>query len=156
MECPKCKRLYHFKMHNYCVQGTCKSPLEDLDSDANFFKQLYLQENILTHPLIAAEHTASIELSERTDIEDNFEEHNPGAVNVIVCTPTMELGVDIGNLPLVLLRNVPPTSSSYAQRAGRAGRDQNNSMVLTFCNFNLYSNSGAHDNYFYHNPGVIS
>ncbi len=155
IKCPKCKRLYQYKSHRYCIQGRCVSKLRTLENETNFFKHLYQQSTILTHPLIAAEHTAQIDLKERGDIEDSFEEHQPGSINVIVCTPTMELGVDIGNLPLVFLRNVPPTSSSYAQRAGRAGRDQNNSIVLTFCNFNLYSNSGAHDNYFYHNPEKI-
>ena len=155
LECPKCKRIFYYKTHNNCVQGRCFSKLRKLDESNNFFKNLYLRNSILDHPLIAAEHTSQINLHERGVLEDDFEEHQPGKVNALVCTPTMELGVDIGNLSLVFLRNVPPNSSSYAQRAGRAGRNQNNSLVLTFCSFNLFSNSGAHDNYYYHNPEKI-
>jgi len=154
-ECPKCKRVYNFKQHEYCTQSRCFSKLTELKKKGNFFFKIYEKDSVLDHPLIAAEHTSTIDSRERTLIEDTFELHEPGTINAIVCTPTMELGVDIGNLPFVLLRNVPPSSSSYAQRAGRAGRDQNNSLVLTFCNYNLYSHSGAHDNFFYHHPEKI-
>ncbi|MHA1675495.1 MAG: helicase-related protein, partial [Promethearchaeota archaeon] len=154
-ECPKCKRIYNFKQHEYCTQSRCYSKLTDVQKQGNFFHKIYSKDSVLEHPLVAAEHTSSIDSIERGQIEDAFELHEPGAINAIVCTPTMELGVDIGNLPFVLLRNVPPSSSSYAQRAGRAGRDQNHSLVLTFCNFNLYSHSGAHDNFFYHHPEKI-
>ena len=155
VECPKCKNIYYYKIHENCVQQRCFNILKPLKGSSNFFKQLYLKDAILEHPLVAEEHTSQIDLKTRGLIEDLFEQHEPGKVNAIVCTPTMELGVDIGMLPLVFLRNVPPSTSSYAQRAGRAGRDQNNSLVLTFCSFNLFSNSGPYDNYFYHHPEEI-
>ncbi len=154
-ECSKCKHIYYYKEHEKCVEQRCFAALKPLKGSTNFFKDLYLKEAILKHPLVAEEHTATVDLTTRGMIEDLFEEHEAGKVNAIVCTPTMELGVDIGMLPLVFLRNVPPSTSSYAQRAGRAGRDQNNSLVLTFCSFNLFSNSGPHDNYFYHHPDEI-
>jgi Lhr-like helicase len=59
-----------------------------------------------------------------SDIKRWKEVHNEDIqrLPVMVCSPTMELGVDISALNFVLLRNVPPTPANYAQRTGRAGR----------------------------------
>jgi len=55
-----------------------------------------------------------------SDLENLFK-GDSDAVNALVCTPTLELGVDIGQLDAVLMRNVPPLPANYWQRAGRAG-----------------------------------
>ena len=69
---------------------------------------------------------------------------------VLFCSPTMELGVDIAELNLVYLRNVPPTPANYVQRAGRAGRSGQAALVLTYC-----SAQGPHDQYFFRNPAAM-
>ncbi|WP_354139309.1 helicase-related protein [Bradyrhizobium sp. LB11.1] len=68
---------------------------------------------------LAREHTAAIGPDLRSDIEEKFRQ---GELNLLSCTTTMEMGVDIGDLEAVLCRNVPPGISNYQQRAGRAGR----------------------------------
>jgi hypothetical protein len=67
------------------------------------------------------EHTAMVPHDERERLENLFK-GDSDALNTFVCTPTLELGVDIGQLDAVLMRNVPPLPANYWQRAGRAGR----------------------------------
>lgn len=56
-------------------------------------------------------------------------------VNILNCSTTMEMGVDIGTISLVLLDSVPPYAANYLQRAGRAGRSgQSRAVVLSMCN----------------------
>ena len=69
---------------------------------------------------------------ERERLENLFKGASD-AVNCLVCTPTLELGIDIGQLDSVLMRNVPPLPANYWQRAGRAGRRHRMAVDLTYC-----------------------
>ncbi len=93
----------------------------------------------------AAEHTAQVPHADRLKIERDFK-NDTGITNTIVATPTLEMGVDIGKLEMVMMRNVPPTPANYAQRAGRAGRRHRIGVVFT------YAGASQHDRYFYADP----
>ena len=71
----------------------------------------------------------------------------PWYENLLSATPTLEMGVDIGDLSSVMLCSVPPTQASYLQRVGRAGRRDGNAMVAT-----LAYGARPHDLYFYEPP----
>lgn len=72
---------------------------------------------------------------------------SPRFLPALVCSPTMELGVDISQLNAVYLRNVPPTPANYVQRAGRAGRSGQAALVVTYC-----AARSPHDQWFFRNP----
>ena len=82
------------------------------------------------------EHSAQLESQDLAHIEDAFIKKE---INIISCTPTMEVGVDIGGLCSVLLTNLPPEKSNYIQRAGRAGRSGDPSaLIVTFMGTSLF------------------
>jgi ATP-dependent helicase YprA (DUF1998 family) len=60
----------------------------------------------------------------------------------------MELGVDISQLNVVNMRNVPPTPANYAQRSGRAGRSGQPALVFSYC-----TTGSSHDQYFFRSSG---
>lgn len=103
--------------------------------------------SILNRPfsmVLAEEHTAQVPAETRERIEEQFK--SGGRVNTLVATPTLELGVDIGALDLVLCRNVPPTPANYWQRVGRAGRRRRMAVLYTYCR------RAVHDSYFFEDP----
>ena len=78
----------------------------------------------------AREHTAQLMSDEAADVQQEFVR---GEVNALSCSTTFELGVDVGELQSVVMRNMPPTTANYVQRAGRAGRrTESAALVLTY------------------------
>lgn len=98
--------------------------------------------------LRAQEHSAQVPARVREAIERDFKAV-PGKTNCLVATPTLELGVDIGGLDMVLLRNVPPRPANYWQRVGRAGRRHRMAVLYTYCR------RSQHDGYFFEDPSRL-
>ena len=100
-------------------------------------------------PLFAAEHSAAVTDEEREKAEDGFMNRTPARPNILACTPTLEMGVNIGDLEAVAMRNIPPSPANYAQRSGRTGRVSRMGIVAGF------SRNTPHDGYFFDHPGEI-
>lgn len=77
---------------------------------------------------IQAEHTAQVDKMISRQLQIDFKKHR---INILACSTTMEMGVDLGTLQLVMLSSVPPQPANYKQRAGRSGR--NPKMVRSVC-----------------------
>ena len=116
----------------------------------NFFQDLYNTDfSEYTKEIFGSEHTGQLSSKQRIEREDAFKS---GEMSTLFCSPTMELGIDIANLNIVHMRNVPPNPANYAQRSGRAGRSGQTAVVLTYC-----SAWSPHDqNYFNASETMIS
>lgn len=97
-------------------------------------------------PLSAGEHTAQVPAEVRKELEQQFKGEVKSGLNVLACSPTLEMGIDVGGLEAVAMRNIPPRPDNYAQRGGRAGRRARVGLVVG------YANRRPHDQYFYDHP----
>ncbi len=129
--CRSCRRrITRRTPRQQCPAWRCVGELEFVREDPdNYDLQLLDQGYSMLRP---EEHTAMVPHDERERLENLFKGESD-AVNAFVCTPTLELGVDIGQLDAVLMRNVPPLPANYWQRAGRAGRRHRMAVNVTYC-----------------------
>ena len=112
----------------------CHGDLEvwpDTEIEQSRHARRLLEESRLE--LVAAEHTAQVTSEQREDWEGQFKappETSP--LNVLACSPTLEMGIDVGGLDAVVMRNIPPRPDNYAQRGGRAGRRSRVGVVVGY------------------------
>jgi len=106
-----------------------------------FFRELYSRRALSLRSVEGLAHTAQIQYFDRQERERRFRD---GDLPLLFCSPTMELGIDIRDLQLVHMRNIPPTPASYAQRSGRAGRKGDPALILAYC-----AAGSGHDQYFF-------
>jgi len=124
----------------------------------SFFQALYSRDLGFGKRMCAEDHTGQLDNATRKEREERFradwkreDGQTPDetrirtqSISALFCSPTMELGIDIGGLSVVHLRNAPPNAANYAQRSGRAGRSGQGALIFTYC-----SNYSAHDRHYF-------
>lgn len=131
------------------------------------FREMYRRDFATVKRLRAEDHTGALNTETRQDREERFRADwylddakrkldekriRSESISALFCSPTMELGIDIGGLNVVHMRNAPPNPSNYAQRSGRAGRSGQGALVFTYC-----SSYSPHDrHYFQHQTDLVS
>ncbi len=99
------------------------------------------------HRVVAVEHTGLLETDQRLHIETGFiNGEDRWSPNLISATPTLEMGIDIGDLSTMLLSSVPPEEANYVQRMGRSGRRDGNALNM------VLATSRPHDLQFWEDP----
>ncbi|ROO52705.1 uncharacterized protein DUF1998 [Micromonospora sp. Llam0] len=117
-------------------------------SGDDFYRRLYHRDR--PGDVLTAEHTGALSKPKRQQVERSFKHRtHPFDPNVLTCTPTLELGIDIGDLSAVLLTSMPPGPAHYAQRIGRAGRATGNALVMAFVP------RRARNQYYLHRPAAM-
>lgn len=154
-KCSKCGRLTPYNLRGKCTQDKCTGILSEVNPDevlaSNFYRNQYKEKKI--ERIVIQEHTAQLERKQAKEYQNDFKNKK---INILSCSTTFEMGIDIGGLETVFMRNVPPTPANYVQRAGRAGRRKDSAAyILTYCG------TGSHDYTYFSEPekmisGVIN
>ena len=140
--------------HSLWVGATCRRYLckghyvVDEQDRQGFYRSLYSKGHI--QRIFAEEHTGLLDRKKREDVERLFKspsgETYADAPNLLTCTPTLEMGIDVGDLSVTMLNSVPPATANYVQRVGRAGRKTGNALIITM------TKAQKHDLYFFEEP----
>jgi len=165
-QCDRCQQVVHvpnlskflnadpkptlnvYACRSFKCEGTLKPYTSERIHQAE--KEHYQQTLIKNRealPLRSQEHTAQLGTEELAKRENAFRR---GQINLLSCSTTLEMGVDIGELQAVVLRNFPPHVSNYQQRAGRAGR-RTDGVAITL----MYGQRRPHDRFYFEQPDKL-
>jgi len=167
LRCRDCARIHPEALADVCpacLGAVVEADADYLDARTGFYRQqvqrAFDERALEPFGLSAAEHSAQLTGQPEESAFNKVEEYelrfqdvpldNLPPIDVLSCTTTMEVGIDIGALSGVALRNVPPHVANYQQRAGRAGRrGRSIASVIT------YAHGTSHDAHFFDNPEQI-
>lgn len=136
------QRIQGSPCHRYRCMGTYGAPG---GAPETFYTRIFRGGQVAR--VFPEEHTGLLERQDRELIEQRFIDGSaPDGPNMLVATPTLEMGIDIGTLSAVMLCSVPPTTSMYLQRIGRAGRTTGNAFAFTM------AQARPHDLHFHSDP----
>lgn len=144
-ECVTCATVTGLNIRGICPRSGCPGDLRLVNDQRlaeNHYRVLYENPD-LPPELLAEEHTAQIDSDEARRRQHKFKS---GTTHLLSSSTTFEVGVDLGDLEAVFLRNVPPEPFNYTQRVGRAGRRDSPGLAVTYCRRN------PHDLYHYEDP----
>jgi ATP-dependent helicase YprA (DUF1998 family)/rubrerythrin len=145
-QCQKCLSLTHMNLNSFCSEGDCPGELKLIQPEILFQDDYYHRQfkNRKIERTIIKEHTAQLSPAQGRAYQLGFADKK---INILSSSTTFEMGINLGSLSTVFMRNMPPLPSNYVQRAGRAGRALNtSSLIVTFCNNN------SHDFNFFKDP----
>ncbi len=136
-QCKTCERIQSISVNDLCSNHRCSGKLEAKklsNLKPNHYRDLYREE--LPNNLRVEEHTAQLDPEKAREFQKDF---RAGKIHVLSCSTTFELGVDLGGLDIVFLRNIPPEAFNYVQRVGRAGRRRGfPGFAITYCRKNSH------------------
>ena len=144
--CSKCKKITPYNLHGVCPAYKCEGELQEIDLTQEYVDNHYyrIYQELDIRDMRVVEHTAQLNKETAYEYQKKFKRKE---IDVLSCSTTFEMGVDVGSLETVFMRNMPPSPANYAQRAGRAGRSkQAAAFALTFCN------KSNHDFTYFSNP----
>ena len=147
--CNKCGKVFSYSIKGFCPEMKCNGSLEPVTAkevkNKPYYRNIFVDNKLI--PMVAKEHTAQLSSKTAGLYQKNFEE---GKINVLSCSTTFEMGVDVGELEATFQRNVPPETSNYIQRAGRAGRRTSSAAFSV-----TFSRRNSHDMTFFQEPAKI-
>jgi ATP-dependent helicase YprA (DUF1998 family) len=146
LRCGTCQAITWFDLAGVCTRYRCTGTVAPAEPSASDHYYL-LYTNMAPIAARVEEHTAQLDSLSAAERQAEFAR---GAVNVLSCSTTFELGVDLGDIQAVFLRNVPPGPANYVQRAGRAGRRAGSPALIV-----TMAQRRNHDLHFFAHPTLM-
>jgi len=146
--CDQCQRLTSRGDTLPCPHAHCRGTLRPIGTKdlvgGNFYYNSFHDKPV---PLRIEEHTAQLDPKKGRDYQNQFKSGN---INMLSCSTTFEMGIDLGELQAVVMSNIPPTVANYKQRAGRAGRRASGTAFIL-----AWASSRPHDQSYFKTPAEI-
>ena len=143
-KCDSCGKVFNYDIDGLCQVKNCEGHLQQIDNPKDYYQNNYYRkvyDESYLRKLLIKEHTAQLGRQKGSNYQEEFSSNK---INALSCSTTFEMGVNLGHLETVFLRDMPPTAANYIQRAGRAGRSKEASAYAI-----TYAKLSSHDfNYF--------